>query len=99
MCDRWINSVENFLIDMGLAPEGTTLDRIDVDKDYCPENCKWSTIQEQANNRQSTIRMPNGQSLKSFCLERNLKYGHYRYLHKVKLVSTEDIYKLYNEIK
>lgn len=50
MCDRWKNSFENFLADMGKRPPGKFLDRIDVDKDYKPGNCKWVTRAESSSN-------------------------------------------------
>lgn len=50
VCDRW-QRFENFLADMGVRPEGKTLDRIDTDGNYEPGNCKWSTASEQQQNK------------------------------------------------
>lgn len=54
ICKAWIDSFEKFFADMGERPTGKTLDRIDVNGNYTPANCRWSTISEQSRNRRNT---------------------------------------------
>jgi hypothetical protein len=50
VCDEWL-IFDNFIKDMGLCPDGMTLDRIDNNKGYYKENCRWADITTQQRNR------------------------------------------------
>jgi len=50
VCKRWY-LFENFLEDMGIKPEGLTIDRINNDGNYKPGNCRWATRKEQSQNK------------------------------------------------
>jgi hypothetical protein len=78
VCEKWLESFENFLADVGFKPtKEHSLDRINVNKDYCKENCKWSTRHEQANNKTTNIKITYNnktQTLLQWCDELNLHY-------------------------
>ncbi len=63
VCERW-NCFVAFLEDMGEAPDGLSIDRIDNDKGYYKENCRWATTREQAwNKRQTRFLTHNGRTM------------------------------------
>ena len=67
MCDEWRESFQSFYdwaTENGYE-ETLSIDRIDNNGDYCPENCRWSDTQEQARNRSSTIRITIGNATKT----------------------------------
>lgn len=65
VCDEWINDFSQFLNDMGERPENMTLDRIDVNKGYYKENCRWASIKTQNNNRRNTRYHEHNNELKT----------------------------------
>ena len=63
VCERW-HKFENFLADMGECPEKMSIDRIDVNGNYEPSNCRWATQKQQMNNTRSNhIITFNGKSM------------------------------------
>ena len=85
-CERWDKGFEYFLFDMGLAPDDTySIDRIDGDKGYCKDNCRWATCLTQSKNRKDFVHNItfNGKTmnLKDWAKEQGLNYStvHQRY--------------------
>lgn len=72
----WI-SFRKFLLDMGSRPKGLTLDRVDSSGGYSPNNCRWASVQKQAENRKSVIKVTDGVSeycLKGLCSKLEIPY-------------------------
>ena len=78
VCDRWKCSFENFYKDMWPRPSTKhSIDRIEGDKDYAPDNCKWSTSKEQNCNRKDNIHITiNGETkvLKEWAKIKGINY-------------------------
>ncbi len=82
VCSQWRNNFLQFLKDMGIKPTGMSLDRINTEGDYTPENCRWATKIEQARTRSNTLDF-NGKSLRQTCLDLGIAYkaAHFRLKH------------------
>jgi hypothetical protein len=56
VCDRWLESFENFYLDMGARPSKLhSIDRIDNNQGYSPDNCRWSDKKDQARNTRRNV--------------------------------------------
>lgn len=89
MCDTWKNSFDAFLRDMGERPNGTSLERKNVNKGYEPGNCVWATPAQQAQNKRTNVAnweivraLRNGRACGKTCVqlarEFDMSYGNVR---------------------
>ncbi len=79
VCDRWLESFEAFLGDMGRRPSPKhSIDRIDVNGNYEPGNCRWATRTEQGRNRRNNTRVTfdgREQTISEWAQERGISEG------------------------
>lgn len=78
VCDRWKNSFENFVADMGCRPQSMSLERKDPKGNYEPSNCKWADAYEQANNKRGSVLIScfgKQQTLSQWSREVGIKLG------------------------
>lgn len=97
VCDRWRNSFRHFISDMGFRPSKRhSIDRIDNNKGYSPDNCRWATKTEQSNNRRSNRNVVyNGEKLTATELANKLGVGsEYIYTRLNNSVSVDDIVEM-----
>ena len=88
VCDEWLNGFDFFAVwaYANSYEEGLTIEREDVDGNYCPENCKWITRKEQAYNKRDSIKVAykgETKDLMVWCNKLGLKYDtiHHRITH------------------
>lgn len=96
ICDEWLKGFDYFA-DWAYAngyEQGLTIERIDVNGNYCPENCSWITRAEQAYNKRDSIKVTyNGitKDLTVWCNELGLKYDNYSSSHYTRLGACKGI--------
>ena len=83
VCERWIHSFKNFLEDMKQRPSDThTIDRINNNGNYTPENCRWTTRKEQIKNRRCAHNLTFNGTTKTMLEWSNITGIDYFTLHK-----------------
>lgn len=96
VCDEWRNdfmSFYNWAMSNGYSDD-LTIDRKDTNKNYCPENCRWATMVEQSNNRNTTIRIKYlgvEKPLADWCRELNLDHKHIYGIYKRRVVNNPNL--------
>lgn len=81
VCDKW-RTFKGFLEDMGLRPNKTSIDRIDNEKGYGPDNCRWATRAEQGRNTRRNVNIPhNGRLICATDLAKELEIPSHRILY------------------
>lgn len=60
VCNRWLNSFSDFVYDLGTKPSNHSIDRINNDGDYEPNNIRWATAKEQCVSRRTALGLDNG---------------------------------------
>ena len=102
VCKEWLNSFENFYNDMGYRPSKThSIDRIDVNGNYCKENCRWATEEEQRNNKTTNVYVNvNNEilTLSQVAHKYNINYKTLHKKYKYDNLSIEQILKSYEKI-
>ena len=96
ICEEWRNSFKSFLewsIENGYN-ENLSIDRVNVNGNYEPNNCRWATFKEQANNKRNTIYV-GGIPLKKFCELKNINYKYANY--KINKIGLAEWYLDYAE--
>lgn len=76
VCPEW-DRYEQFLSDMGEMPPGYSIERIDVNGNYCKENCKWIPLKDQYKNKRVSVKGKNntGRGYHALCQERGINYN------------------------
>ena len=88
ICERWLeeNGFINFIKDMGKRPDKHSIDRIDNDGDYTPENCRWATQMTQVyNSRRVKMITINGRTQSISQWRRELGINHSSYYERIEL--------------
>lgn len=83
LCDEWYDFLifKEWALNNGYS-ENLTIDRIDPNGDYCPENCKWSSLKEQSNNKTNNVYITyNGETktAQQWCNDKNLNYSSFMF--------------------